>query len=422
MLRAYAQLPRPVYFLCLGTFLNRAGTLVVPFMTIYLTTRLGLDVQYATAAIGLCGLGSLIGAAIGGHLADRIGRRKVMMMALFGGALTLFGLSMVSDPALFLGCVLVLACINDMYRPAASAMIADLVPPAARPQAFTLVYLSINLGFAFAPVIGGYLAKYSFTWLFYGDAATAALYGVLVFFLLRETLRRPSSALPESTAAAPLPAKHDSLLDGLRRVAADRPFFLFCVANWLLALVYTQSMSTFPLYMNSLGFSPEQYGRLIAVNGVMIVLFQIPFSAYLAGRDRGTVLAIGAILCGIGFGMKALISLEWQFAGAVVLWTLGEMSQVPMVSPIVADRAPLELRARYMGMVNMSFSAGSLLGAPLGGAILSHWGGKTLWTISIVVAWFAALIYALISRALRAPHAVAEDAPAAPVASSASHE
>lgn len=392
-----------MYLLCVGTLINRAGTLVVPFMTIYLTSRRGLDVQFATTAIGLSGLGSIIGSALGGHFADQIGRKTVMAMGLFGGAAALLTLSTLEDPLALLTGILLFTAISDMYRPAASAMIADLVEPAARPYAFTLVYLSINVGFAISPVIGGYLANYSFHWLFYGDAATAAFYGVIVLIFLRETLARPSGSEITSAAVGAGRRSANSFMQGIGRVLSDRTFLWFCVANWLLALVYTQAMSTFPLYMSGLGFSPEQYGRVLAVNGVMIVLFQIPLSAFLGARDRGLILTLGAWACGLGFGLKAVAGVEWQFAVTVMIWTLGEMSQVPMMSPIVADRAPAELRARYMGMLNMSFSAGNLLGAPLGGFVLANFGGRFLWVAGATIAALSGMIYIGLRRALRAP-------------------
>ncbi|MEP0845421.1 MAG: MFS transporter [Phycisphaerae bacterium] len=401
MLREYLDLPRAVHILCLGSFINRAGTFVIPFLTIYLRDQLGLGIEFATTAMGLCGVGAILGALIGGHLTDHVGRRAVMLAALFVGPLFLIVLAFLTTGPAILACLLCFTLVSDMYRPAASAMIADLVEPLRRPQAFGLMYVSINLGFAFGPAIGGLIADYSFRLVFFGDAATTFVYAMIVLLLIRET----RAALPgsggatdgESGAGRTAPAE-PGFVEALRTILRDRVFMRLCFGSLLIALVYMQAMSTFPLFLQGVGIGPAVYGRIIATNGLLIVLLQIPVAALVARWDRGWALVLAAVLTAIGFGLHGAASTPWQFVLAVAVWTVGELMQVPLLSPIVAELAPAALRGRYMGMLSMSFSGANMIGAPLGGLVLTRLGGYFLWPICTALGLLAAIVYLTIRR------------------------
>jgi MFS family permease len=432
MLKQYLNLPRQIHLLCLGTFVNRAGTFVVVFLTIYLTQQLHLDVGFATRTIGLYGLGTVLAAAIGGHLADLIGRRVVMLFALFGGGGILVALSFVTTPWLIMVLVPLFSVIGEMYRPACSAMIADLVPPLHRPAAFSLMIVSVNLGFAVGASVGGLIAKYDFHWLFWCDAATSAIYGIIVAAAIGETLprlmrrttgrddqspprqgvqtpdraadasRRPAAAAePDaaSDAAAPVP-----LRAAVRQILTNQPFLRFLLGNFFIALVFLQATSTFPLYLERRGFAPDDYGLVISLNGLLIVVLQIPLISLLNRFHRGSVVVLATVLNAIGFGLNAYASALWQFAVTTAVWTLGEMGLACYGAVIVSDFAPPALRARYMGAYGMSFSSAMMLAAPLGGAILSRpqLGPGALWYAAFLLSMIAALLYFSIRRQLAA--------------------
>lgn len=383
-------------------FINRAGTFLIPFLTLYLTSRLGFGESFATWTIGVYGLGSICASLVGGHLADHIGRRAVMLGSLFGGACILIVFSMLSASWAIMLAAFCLAFVADTYRPAASAMIADLVEPSRRSLAFGLMYVAINLGFAVAPVIGGYLAERSFLLLFWGDALTCSVYGAIILMFIAETLPARVAAgtdgLPDASDSAMAGQQHVSALDAARHILRDRPFLIFCGASVLLGIIFLQSMSTLPLYMRQFDISAKRYGQIVAVNGALITLFQLPMAAWLNRYNRATLMPLAALMTGLGFGMTLFAVLPWHFAATVVVWTVGEMMQSPFLQAIVSDMAPVKLRARYMGVFTLSFAGAMSIGVPAGGQILVHAGGKYVWIATFIVGVLSALMYWSVRR------------------------
>lgn len=405
MWKQYRDLPRAVHILCLGTFINRAGNLVVPFLTLYLQKELGLGKAFATEAIGVYGAGALVSSLVGGHLGDRVGRRVVMLAALAGGAglILVFG-TLTTRGEILLG-LLAFSLLAEMYRPAASAMIADLVEPAQRQHAFGLMYVAVNLGFSVGPFVAGILSQYSFRLLFWGDALTTLIYAAIILLAIRETLPARAGP-PQQTAnpaagetaldyAVPPPVRR---FDAFRDILGNRPFLVFCLSLFLIGIVFHQAMSTFPLYLDDLGISGRDYGWIIALNGVMITCLQLPLTAMLTRFHRAGVIAIGAALTGVGFGLIGMAAAPWQFAMTVVVWTLGEMMGAPLNPAIVSDLAPTRFRATYFGLVTMSFSGAMMIGPPLGGRVLARFGPGTLWTGCMVVGLVAAVLLLSIAR------------------------
>src|SRR5438477_3360356 len=176
-------LPRGVWILFFGTFLNKFGTFVLPFLTIYLT-RMGYSALQAGLAIGAYGIGSLCASFTGGHLADRLGRRKTIVLSMFSGAVAMLCLSQARLLPLIILFAGLAGLTGELYRPASSALLTDLVPAGQRVTAFAAYRMALNAGFAFGPATAGFLARKSFVWLFVGDAVTSLLFGLVAWFAL----------------------------------------------------------------------------------------------------------------------------------------------------------------------------------------------------------------------------------------------
>src|SRR2546425_485171 len=269
-------LPRGAWILFFGTFLNKFGTFVLPFLTIYMT-RLGYSAAQAGLAIGGYGIGTLFAAVLGGNMADRLGRRKTIIVSMFCGAVAMLSLSQARGLTMIVLCAGAAGLAGELYRPASSALLADLVPAGQRVTAFAAYRMALNAGFAFGPATAGLLAKHSFLWLFVGDAATSILYGLVAWFALPAGLR--------GTRA------ENSLLETVRVVRDDRRFRQLLCAVLIVGLVFVQVFSTMSLEITRSGFSPAIYGLVISLNGVLVVLCELPLTTltqrYSARRVMG---------------------------------------------------------------------------------------------------------------------------------------
>lgn len=346
-------LPRAFWALWAGSFVNRLGTMVEPFLAFYLTGVRGFSLTATGAVLALFGLGSVVSQMLGGVLADRLGRRATLTGGMVATAAAMLALGYVTTTPVVVGVVFVLGVTIDMYRPAAQALVADLVGPADRARAYGLLFWAINLGFAVAMVVGGTLSRAGFSWLFWVDALTCAVFAVLVWRAVPETRVRRAERPPGGFG--------DVLRD---RVAVGSVLIVFGYG-----FVYLQAYSTLPLAMGRAGLPPQAYGLAIAVNGIAIVVIQPLTVSWLNRRDASRVLAAGMGVVGLGFGLTALAGSTPAFAATVLVWTVGEVLFAAVSMAIVSDLAPPHLRGRYGGLYGTAFSVAALLG-PIGGSWL----------------------------------------------------
>ncbi|GIF24268.1 MFS family permease [Actinoplanes tereljensis] len=363
--QAAGGLPRQFWFLWVGTLINRLGSFVVIFLAIYLTSDRHFSQSQAGLVIGLYGVGGAIGTTVGGVLADRWGRRPTMLTAQFSAAALMLTLGFAHEYWQILAVTFLLGVFTEAVRPAFSAMMIDVVPDRDRVRAYSLNYWAINLGFALSAVGAGLAAKADYLLLFVVDAGTTLITAIISLVFLAETrpARRPKQASGGGMGAA------------LR----DRTFVLYLVISLGTVVVMMQHMSTLPIAMTADGLSAATYGWVIAVNGVLIVLGQLFVPRLIEGYDRSRVLAVAALIMGVGLGLVAFANAAWFFALTVVIWTLGEMLQSPSNAATVAALSPASLRGRYQGLNSLSWSVGTALAPILGGLTQEHLGDAALW-------------------------------------------
>ena len=350
-------LPREAWLLCGGSFLNRFGSFVLVFLVLYLTEK-GYSAAQAGAAVSAYGVGAIASSFVGGYLADRLGRGNTIVVSMAGAAATMLALSQAGELGLIVGLTALAGFFAELYRPAASALLADLVPTERRVAAFGLYRFAINLGFAAGPVTAGVLADLSFLVVFVGDAATSLAFGLVAMVFL-----------PQGTRAA---AKQQQRGEALRAIRRDRTFLLFLGASVLGAFVYFQQQSTLPLQVQAAGFSKAVYGGLISLNGLAVVLFELPLISLTRRLPRPPVIATGFLLIGIGFGLTSVADSIAALAATVLLWTVGEMVNAPVASAYVADLAPVHLRGRYAGAWGLTSGIGLVLAPAVGTALWSR--------------------------------------------------
>ena len=344
-------MPRAAWILFGGTFINRFGGFVMVFLVFYLTDR-GYSPTEAGLAVSAYGGGALLASATGGLLADRLGRRLTISLSMFGSAAAVMALSQASALWLVILLTGVAGMAAEAYRPAASALLADLVPPERRFTAFALMRLAVNAGFAAGPAVAGLLASESFFLLFVGDAATSVAYGVIAFFMLPEGVRskRQDEVRGEATKA----------------ILRDRSFLIFLAASLIAGLVYLQSQATFALHVRGEGFSEAVYGALFSLNGVMIVVLELGIVSVTQRLPATRVMAVGYILVGAGFGLLALAHSLPILILTVVIWTLGEIVGAPVANAYLASLAPPHLRGRYNGAFGLCMSVAFIIAPTLG--------------------------------------------------------
>jgi MFS family permease len=371
-------LPRAFWVLWAGTLVNRAGAFVMPFLALYLVGPCGLSVERAGEVAALAGLGSLGAGPLAGALADRVGRRFALAAAGALGAAAMLALGFARRELAIEACAFALGLFGEMYRPVSSAIVADVVNPSDRARAYGLLYWAVNLGFSIAPAAAGLLAAKSYRALFFVDGATTLAFTAMVVRLVPET-RPAHPPAPISSFAAPY---------------VHRAFLAFAAASLLLSTFFHQIGAALPIDMGRHGISPRSFGLLLALNGVLIVLLQ-PVATTLQERwPRGRVMAWGAFVTGVGFGIPALAAGTGVYALSIAVWTLGEIAMSGISLAVVADFAPPHLRASYQGAFQLAWAGGCALAPVVGALVLVHFGSTDLWAACFVAGVLSAVGFA----------------------------
>ena len=365
--RVTADLPRPFWYLVAGTFVNRIGFVVEPFLALYLSGPRRLTPATVGVVLACFGAGSFVSQIVGGYLADRVGRRATLVIGMAGTAASFVILASVRNLVLIAVAAALSGLLIDVYRPALSAAVADLVPAHARARAYALIYWAVNLGVAVAGILGGLLADRSYWLLFLADAATCLGFAVII-----------ARAVPETRPAAPSGGS-GGYVDVLRDGVAMGLFLSILLSS----VVYMQQLVTLPLAVRASGLSAGAYGLIYAMNPVAVIVAQ-PLVLRLIDRLRAVpTVAASSLILGVGFGLTAFARSVPAFAATVVVWTIGEIGFNAVVPALIAAIAPAHLRGRYNGLVGMAFGASSLLG-PLAGTWLFGVGPGLLWLACLV--------------------------------------
>jgi len=380
-------LPRPYWFLWAGTIVNRVGGFVIPFLTLYLTTQRGYSVGSAALMVSLYGAGSFAANLVGGELTDRLGRRPVLLASLFLAPIATVAVGLVRSAAWIAVATVLLGFTVDLYRPAVSASIADLVPSENRPRAYGYLYWAINIGAAVAPILAGLLARRNYLLLFIGDAVTTFAFGLIVM-----------AGVPESRPAQAAHAAGEPLSSRLRALGREPLLLAFTAMALLLGTVYLQAHVTLPVEMQAHGLTAAQYGLAIAVNGALIVVLGLPASNASARWPRFGAIALSALLVGLGFGMNALATTLPLYALGVAIWTLGEIAFSTVAPSLIADLAPVEYRGLYQGVFGASFGLSFFTGPIVGGLIYDRLGADALWVACLIAGAVLSAGYLVMGR------------------------
>jgi MFS family permease len=393
-----AGLPREAWILCGAVLVNRMGTMVIPFLILYLTRELGESPSRAALAMAVYGLGAVATAPLAGRFADRIGPRRIVTTSLLMAGLILLPYPWLRSYPAILALTFTWSVAGEALRPATLSWISGVVAPAQRRAAFALNRLAANLGMSIGPAVAGFIVARSFAAIFILDALTSILAGGLLLFATREMppLRAPGGPGADGTAA---PAAATSG----RRALRDPAFLYFLLGCLPVQIVFFQHASTLPLYLvRDLGLTESIYGMMFTINTLLIITLEVPLNGATSGWSHRRNLALGALLTGLGFGGVGLAHGTAGVALMVVVWTFGEMILLPGSAAFAADAAPPERRGEYLGIYSMSFSGAFAVAPWLGARTMELLSPRALWAGAALCGMLSAL---LLSRVRPARHA-----------------
>lgn len=388
--RSMSGYPRQLWIVFWGMLISAAGgSMVWPFLTIYLRQRLELPLTTVTLVLTFNSIVSLLATSVAGPAVDRFGRRGAMLISLGMGSLVSLGMSVAGTlPAWFL-----VMGLNGLFSPlmrvGSSAMVADLVPPEKRAGAYALLRMGSNTGVAIGPAIGGYITTISYSLAFYGAAAAALVFTLVVFFFVAETI--PPKGEGEER-------EKDG---GYGKVLRDRPFLLYIGAYALTAVAYSLLMVLLPVYgKENFGVAENQYGFIMATNAAMVVFLQYMVTRVTSRYRHLPVLAAGAIFVAVGVGSVAWGSGFTAFLVSMIVLTIGEMIIIPTSTALTANLAPPDMRGRYMGVYGLTWSIGFGVGPVLGGLLNDYWAPRAVWYGGFVIGLLSAVALVLLDRVM----------------------
>jgi len=366
---AYSGLSKSTWLLSLVMLVNRSGTMVVPFMTIYLTSS-GYSIGQAGLVMGIFGFGAVCGGFIGGRLTDRFGFQRVQWATLTGGGLLFMVLGQMKSYPLICVCTFLLSVVNEAFRPANSTAIAHYCNPENRTRSYSLNRLAVNLGWAVGGAIGGILANINYHLLFWVDGAT----NLMAVLLLRRFLPLESTAAHiHRTTTSKSPA-----LSPYR----DGVYLRFVAFTIVFGCGFFQLFSTLPVFYKERLHMPEyMIGLLMTLNGLLITLLEMVLVFKLEGkRENLYYIFFGIILVGVSYVLLNILPLTIVAAFfCMILTTFGEIGSMPFMNSFWISRTSLNNRGQYAGLYTIAWSVAQVIG-PIGGSQLAqHAGFTALW-------------------------------------------
>ncbi len=385
--------PNQFWLMFVGMLISTVGaSMIWPFLMIYVSKRLNAPMTLAASLLTLNAAMGLIASFLGGPLLDRIGRKWIMVFSLAanGAAYIFLGhASAFPQFALLLG---ITGAVNPLYRSGADTMMADLVPPERRADAYSLMRLSNNLGISVGPLIGGFIASTSYTLAFYCAAAGMMLYSLLMMLLGKETMPARPTAEVDSTL------KREAF-GGYPAILRDGRFMSFIATFTLVSVCAVLMWTIMPVYANRNFQVPENvYKWIPATNAMMVVFFQQLVTQITKRYAPLRALAAGALFYAVAAGGVALATHFWGFWVCMVVMTIGELILAPTSSTYAANLAPSDKRGRYMSLYGLTWPVGAGVGPIFGGLLNDLLGPQATWYGGMVVGLIGALIFALLGR------------------------
>ena len=362
---------REIWILTLITFINRAGTMVLPFLSKYLKEDLHFSYSQVGWIMVSFGFGSILGSWLGGKLSDKIGFYKIMIFSLLTSGIAFFGLQFVTSFEGLLVAMFFIMVIADMFRPAMFVSLGAYAKPENRTRALTLVRLAINLGFAAGPALGGLLImSVGYKGLFWVDGATCIL-AILIFWIKVKEKKKSKYTDKEHPGEV---LTHS--------VFKDTPFWIFLTGTLITGILFFQLFTTIPLYhKEQFNLSEFQTGLLLTLNGVLVFFLEMPIVSYIEKHkiNKLKVITYGCLAMAISIYLLLVNNWSGILIIMMIFMTFAEMFAFPFSNSFAMSRAPKGHEGRYMAIFSMSYSLAHILSAKTGMEMIDRFSYQTNW-------------------------------------------
>jgi MFS family permease len=383
---ALSEYPRTFWTLVVATFIDRlGGSILFPFFTLYVTRKFEVGMTTVGLIFGVFAITGMIGSTIGGALADRWGRKPMLLFGLVMSAISSLWLGTVNDLDLFFLGAVITGVFSHVGGPAQQALVADILPEHQRTQGYGIIRVTFNLSVTLGPAIGGLLATRSYLSLFIADAISSLTVAAIVYFILPETLMKVKHLKPESLLTT---------LGGYGQVLRDNAFMFFFVASTLSAMVYLQMNSTLSVFLRDFHGIPERgFGYILSMNAGIVVLFQFYVTRKIRSYPPMLMITLGTLLYALGFGMYGFTSTYPMFLVAMVVITIGEMLVAPVGQALVAGYAPDDMRGRYMAFFGYSWALPFAFAPTLAGLLMDFGDPNWVWYTAGIIGFISTGMY-----------------------------
>lgn len=389
-LSTFNGLSKEVWWLALITFINRSGTMVIPFLSLYLTDDLEFTFTDVSWIMSAFGFGSVAGTWIGGKLTDSIGYYKVMVRSLLSTGFLFIALQFLNTfTSICIGIFLVMV-VADTFRPAMFVAMSVYSKPENKTRSVTLIRLAINLGFSAGPAIGGLIiTAFGYGGLFWLDGITCILATLLLIKVLNPRVAKPVDNI---------------VVENPVSVYKDKPFWIFFIAMFIFGVIFLQYFSTIPLYYKDVHFLNEfEIGLLLGLNGLFIFILEMPLIKWLeqSSFTKIGLMLFGLVLTAISFYVLNLTSWMGILVIGMLFMTVGEMIAFPFSNAFAMDRAKKGNQGEYLSMYVMSFSIAHIFGHNIGLRLIDNLGYNNTWYIMVGLGFIGVLLLMYLKRSIK---------------------
>ena len=374
--------------LALIMLINRSGAMVIPFLGVYINQSLHFSMKDTGTVLSCFGFGAVCGSWLGGWLSDKAGHFNIQFLCLVLAVPVFCILPELKTPVALSSGVFLLSLITETFRPANSVSIASYTLPKNITKAFSLNRMAMNLGFSIGPALGGFLAAFSYSWLFYGNALTSGIAGLVFYLYFRRRKGNKAKRAIQKHATPGLSPWRDKL------------FIVFSFLCCLYSICFFQLLSTLPLfYRQEHQLSELNIGLILAFSGLVVFSLEM-LLVHIADKrlSASSVIILGTILCGVSFVMLLLPGKYLVLYTSIFILCISEILAMPFMATVTMQRASVEKQGAYMGMNSLAFSAAHVISPYAGTRIADFYGFNLLWSLTGILSIFTALGFWLVMK------------------------